>query len=99
MKLGQVIGRVTLNTQEPSYKGGRFYMIQPLSPEQVGGGSLAQWPKANTLVAFDTLGAGEGDIVIYSESGEAAAAFEIPTPVDALVCALVDRLHYQPPNK
>ena len=96
MKIGQVIGRITLNTQEPSYKGGRFLLIQPLSREQLSGGDLKPLALGWGPVAYDKLGAGEGDIVGYSESGEAAAAFEQPTPCDAYVCAIIDTWNYKP---
>ena len=38
MKLGQIIGRVVLNTQDPSYTGGRFLMVHPLDRKQLSGG-------------------------------------------------------------
>lgn len=98
MKIGQVIGRVTLHRQEPSYTGGRFLLVQPLSREQLAGAPLEPMALGWGLVAYDELSADRGDIVGYSESGEAAAAFEQPTPVDAYICAILDRWNYQPPS-
>ena len=98
MKLGQVIGRVVLHTQEPSYQGGRFMIVQPLSREQLAGAPLDTLAKGWGPVAFDELGVSPGDIVGYSESGEAAAAFDQPTPVDAYICAIIDSWNYEPPS-
>ncbi len=98
MKIGQVIGRVTLNVQEDSYTGGRFLLVQPLSREQLAGDELTTLAKGWAPVAWDDLGAGVGDLVGYSESGEAAAAFKQPTPCDAFICAIIDTWNYKPPS-
>lgn len=97
MKIGQVIGRVTLHQQDPAYAGGTFLLIQPLSREQLAGAPLTPLAPGWGLVAFDALRADRGDIIGYSESGEAAAAFEQPTAVDAYVCAILDHWNYEPP--
>ena len=34
MRLGHIIGRVTLSKQDPAYKGGRFLFVQPFGPEE-----------------------------------------------------------------
>lgn len=99
MKIGQVIGRVTLHDQEDSYTGGRFLIIQPLSREQLSGGALLPLAMGWAPIAYDNLSANTGDIVGYSESGEAAAAFKQPTPVDAYVCAILDKWNYEPPSR
>lgn len=100
MRIAQIIGTVTLNTQDPSYKGGRFLVGMPLSRQQLGGAPLHPFPeKANSLVIYDNLGAHTGDLIAFSESGEAAAAFELPTPVDAYNCAILDTINYDPPAR
>ncbi len=96
MKLGQVLGRVVLNTQDPAYTGGRFLVVHPLDRKQLSGGALKDLTPGVSIVAWDELGAGDGDVVGYSESGEAAAPFENPTPVDAYICAILDHWTYQP---
>lgn len=97
MKLGHVIGRVTLSQKEEAYKGGRFLLVQPLSGNQLKGGSLQPLAKGNSVVVYDHLGAGTGDIIAYSESGEASAPFDYPTPVDAYCAAIIDTITYEPP--
>jgi len=44
-------------------------------------------------VAWDDLGAGDGQIVAFSEGGEAAQPFRPQEkPIDAYVAAIIDRL-------
>jgi carbon dioxide concentrating mechanism protein CcmL len=50
-----------------------------------------------SLVAYDNLGAGEGDIVGIVEGAEATAPFDFPIPIDAITVAIFDSLSYQPP--
>lgn len=98
MRLGTVIGRVTLSRQDPSFQGGRYLLVLPwVPPPGRSQPRLTQpLPSGSSLVVFDNLGAGQGDVIGYSESGEAAAAFSKPTPVDALNCILIDEIIYQP---
>ena len=98
MRLGQVIGRVTLCKQDPSYFGGRFLLVQPLSRKQCGGAPMMPLAPGNTLVVYDRLGAGVGHIVGFTEGSEASMPFDRPTPVDAYNTALVDEMYYHPPK-
>ena len=97
MKFGQVIGKVVLQVAVPEYIGGRLLLVHPLSKNQLAGAPLKPLDKADTLVLWDELGAGDGDVIGYSESGEAAAAFPVPTPVDAYNCGIINQFSYTPP--
>lgn len=108
MRLGHVIGTVTLSHQEPSYRTGRFLVVQPFSAAQYAerasrrSGSASPIPfklqgAAPTLVVYDRLGAGVGHVVGFTEGSEAAKPFDTPTPVDAYCAAIVDEIFYQPP--
>lgn len=97
MRLGHVIGHVTLATADPALRGGRFLLVQPLSREQFGGAPLQPLAKGPTVVVYDELGAGQGHVVGFTEGAEAAAPFLNPTPVDAYAAAIVDEIHYRPP--
>ncbi|MEZ5275433.1 MAG: EutN/CcmL family microcompartment protein [Opitutaceae bacterium] len=98
MRLGHVIGKVTLNQREPSFQGGRFLLVQPLDRRQFSGADLLPLPKANSLVVYDNLGAGQGDIIGYVEGAEATAPFTHPIPIDAFNAAIIDTITYQPPR-
>ena len=97
MKLGHFIGKITLSQLEPAYKGGRFLLVQPLGREHLAGAPMLPLCTGNSLVVYDNLGAGEGDIVGYVEGAEATAPFSQPTPVDAFNAAIIDTIQYQPP--
>lgn len=98
MRLGEVIGRVTLSRQDPTFHGGRFLVVLPWRPHRDGLASGRSDPQGNSLVVYDNLGAGVGDVIGYSESGEAAAAFHQPTPVDAYNAAILDETFFSPPS-
>lgn len=102
MRLGQVIGRVTLHSGDPAFHAGRFLLVQPLSKEQVHAQSKGQAPdrlaKGNSLVVYDQIGAGSGDIIGYVEGREATAPFDDPVPpIDALNCSILDTVFHNPP--
>lgn len=97
MRLGHVIGRVTLSKQDPAYKGGRFLLVQPLAKAQFAGAAMTPLAPGSSLVVYDNLGAGVGHIIGFTEGAEASAPFHDPTPVDAFNAAIVDRIFYTPP--
>ena len=98
MKLGSVIGRVTLNRVVPELEGARWLIISPFTREhyQRGSETPAGLSKDPTLVAYDSLGGGVGQTVGYIEGREAAQPFEQSPPIDAITAALVDEIFYNP---
>lgn len=97
MRLGTIIGRVTLNQQEPVYNGGRLVIIQPLSREQFTGAPMLPFAKGSSVIAYDPLGTGDGSLVGFTEGAEASQPFEGDTPIDAYVACTINRLLYTPP--
>ena len=101
MKLGTVIGRVTLSKSVDVLKGGRFLVVSPLSREQYAKALTAK-PGMGTdpsLVMYDDIGGAVGDVIGYEEGREAAQPFEVYPPIDAINCALVDEMFYSPFEK
>ncbi len=89
MRIGKTIGTVTLVEPHPAVRGGVFRLVVPLAAADLAGGD----GPAEPLVAWDDLGAGEGQLVAFSEGGEAAQPFRpADKPVDAYVAALLDRI-------
>lgn len=89
MRLGRTIGTVTLVEPHPTMRGAALRLVVPLGPTDLAAGD----GPAEPLVAWDDLGAGDGQLVAFSEGGEAAQPFRPQDkPVDAYVAALVDRL-------
>jgi len=89
MRLGKTIGTVTLVEPHATVRGGALRLVVPLTS-----GDLARGDgPAEALVAWDDLGAGDGQLVAFSEGGEAAQPFRpLDKPVDAYIAALIDRL-------
>lgn len=96
MKFARIIGRVTLSVSDVSYKGARLLIGLPTVPERAHYEREAPLGSGNSLVIYDKLGAGEGDLVAYTDGGEASAPFEKPTPCDAYVAAIVEQINWQP---
>jgi carbon dioxide concentrating mechanism protein CcmL len=101
MRLGTVIGRVTLSKTIPALMGARWLIVNPWTREHFQRGSATPpgLSKAPSLVVFDNLGGGLGQTVGFVEGGEAAAPFDQPTPIDAISAALVDEIFYHPHSK
>ena len=98
MKLGSVIGRVTLSNTVPELIGARWLIVSPFTREhyQSGPDTPAGLSRDPSLVVYDNLGGGQGQTIGYVEGREAAAPFEGPVPVDAINAALVDEVFYNP---
>jgi len=100
MKLGNVIGRVTLSKTVPPLIGARWLIVSPFAREhyQRGAGQPAEPGKEPSLIVYDNLGAAAGQTIGYVEGREAASPFDEPTPIDAINAALVDEIFYSPFN-
>ena len=100
MRLGNVIGRVTLSATVPALQGARWLIVSPFTREhfQNGAEPPSGLSKDPTLVVYDDLGGGVGQTIGFVEGREAACPFENPTPVDAINAALVDTIYYSPFN-
>ena len=100
MRLGRVIGRVTLSVTVPSLAGARWLLVSPFAREQYEEGirGATTLSKEPSLVAYDNIGGGVEEIIGFVEGREAACPFEQPTPVDAINTALVDDIFYSPYN-
>ena len=87
-----------MNVQEPSFKGARWLIVNPLEAEQLNTACDVEpgLTKIPSLVVYDNLGAGEADIVGFVEGAEATAPFAAPTPVDAITVAIFDQIDHQP---
>jgi len=98
MRLGTVIGRVTLSQAVPALTGGRWLIVSPFTREhfQRGTETPPGLSKDPTLVVYDNLGGGVGQTIGFVEGREAAQPFMQPTPVDAINAALVDEIFYSP---
>ena len=91
MRMGTVIGRVTLSVRSKKYVGERLLITLPWKTDTFGGAEKFD----PAIVVYDQLGAGVGQQIAISEGREAACPFPNPTPVDAYCAALVDEFFYK----
>lgn len=87
MKLGRVIGRVVSTNKLECLDGLKLLLVQPVNEEGQH--------KGNPIVAFDTVRAGEGDLIFY-ESGKEAAQTNPNgwfNPADAAIIGIVDQVN------
>lgn len=85
MKLGRVTGKLWATAKDPKLDGLKLYLMQPVDE--------TDRPLGTELVAVDTVGAKEGDLVYWV--GGAEATFALPDrqiPSDVTIVGLVDRL-------
>jgi ethanolamine utilization protein EutN len=89
MRIGEVIGTVTLSRCHPSLVGCRWILAVPFSLK----GLREDSPDGEDLVIYDDLGAGAGSRVAFSEGAEAAAPFHPEKkPVDAYCACILDQI-------
>jgi ethanolamine utilization protein EutN len=94
MRIGRIIGSVTLSEAHQKMKGGLLRLVVPLRTEDLDN----EDGPAEALIAWDELGAGNGQLVAISEGGEAAQPFQPDgKPIDAYISALIDRIDH--PNQ
>ncbi len=84
MRLGRIDGKVWATIKDEGLTGFRLYILQPVDEREN--------PVGNALIALDTLGVREGDIVYWVKSTEASFIHEKPLPSAVSIVGLVDRL-------
>jgi len=90
MRIGKIIGSVTLCRSHPSLLGASFRLAIPLALDEL---NPAAQPATEPLVVYDDLGAGDGSLIAFSEGGEAAQPFyPDDKPIDAYNAAILDTI-------
>ena len=89
MRIGKVVGRVTLNRAYKTLAGGRFLIVEVQDRFALVGKTRKT---SESLVCYDNLGAAPGDTIAVSESREACMPFypEKIVPLDAYNAAILD---------
>ena len=91
MRIGKVVGRVTLSSSYETLVGGRFLIVAVQDRFSLSGSPRKT---AEHLVVYDNLGAGEGETIAFTESREACMPFypEKRVPLDAYNAAILERV-------
>jgi len=98
LKVGSVIGRVTLSKGAPELAGARWLIVSPFTREHFQRGTEGPVTMGTdpSLIVYDAIGGGVGQTIGYIEGREAAQPFDQPTPIDAINAALIDEIFYNP---
>ncbi len=82
MIVAKVIGTVVCTQKDPKLEGVKFQVVCPVDFLDGGG---------RPLVAVDSVGAGEGEVVLVAQGSSARqTTLTVNTPCDAVICAIVD---------
>jgi ethanolamine utilization protein EutN len=83
MQLGRVIGTVVATMKNESLEGRKLLIIQSLNADLE--------PQGTPLVALDSVGAGQGELIFWCRGKEASFPFRREdTPTDCTIIAIVD---------
>jgi microcompartment protein CcmK/EutM len=90
MRIGRVVGRVTMNRAYPTLLGGRFLIVEVQDRFSLAG---KMRKTAESVICYDNLGANMGETIAFAESREACMPFypEKIVPLDAYNAAILDR--------
>ena len=88
MYLGRVIGSVVSSVKHSAFNNKKILLVRPMQPD----GS----EKNATMVAVDTIGAGENDVVLVASEGRTATevlGFDKRMPLRSIIVAIVDTIN------
>ncbi len=85
MRIGRVIGTLVATKKDESLVGNKLMVTQPID--------IDQKPKGDPEIMVDTVGAGIGEVVIYSEgTASRNAAGKPDSAIDAAIIGIVDNV-------
>lgn len=94
MYLGKVIGSIVSTKKDESMRGRKLLMLRPMLIDPEDPSQFK--PGGNTIIAVDTLGAGEGELVMFAQGSSARQADGLKAmPVDAAIVGIVDTVSIQ----
>jgi ethanolamine utilization protein EutN len=89
MILARVEGSVVATKKNPKMLGSKFLVVRPLVLDSPDAKEFRNG--TSTVIATDSLGAGEGEVVLVVQGSSARlASDDKDSPVDAVVVGIVD---------
>ena len=89
MFLAKVEGAVVATKKDPSMSGRKLLLLRPQLVDDKDPTKFR--PGANTIVAVDSVGAGIGEMVLFTQGSSARLAPDLrDAPVDAVIIGIVD---------
>ena len=80
----RVIGQAVATVKTESLRAVSLMLVQRADNAGAAGGDI--------FVAADTVGAGDGELVLVAQGSAAREAIRAPGPIDAAIVAIVDSL-------
>lgn len=89
MFLAKVEGAVVATKKDPAMSGRKLLLLRPMLVDDKDPTKFR--PGANTIVGVDSVGAGEGELVMFCQGSSARLAPGLKdAPVDAVIIGIVD---------
>ncbi len=86
MQIARVVGNVVSTSKSEKLNGLKMLLVKPIDLETFE-------EKGNVIVAFDTVGAGEGEVVmLVSGSSSRQTALTENRPSDTAIIAIIDHI-------
>lgn len=96
MRIGRVMGTLTMSRRLPELKPGQYLLVEVLDAQALAGletHAPRRHPMPESLVVFDQYGAGAGQLIAISEGAEATQPFRPDrVPIDACSAAILDHV-------
>jgi ethanolamine utilization protein EutN len=94
MFLAKVIGSLVATQKVATLRGHRLLVVEPYRVDPQSRSQLVS--AGRTFVAVDTLGVGEGDLVLITQGSSARLTPETKElPIDTVVIGIVDRVEVE----
>jgi ethanolamine utilization protein EutN len=93
MILARVLGNVVATQKNSRYADARIMLVQPINPDGTSRGA--------SVLALDSVDAGEGDIVIVVQEGWSASTASTGEPgaaIDSAIVGVVDSIEMHNPE-
>lgn len=92
MFLARITGSVVSTQKVESMVGQKLLVVEPLRVNEQDQSDLQ--PTGRTFVVVDTVGAGQGEVVLCVQGSSARFTAETKTlPIDAAIVGIIDRVH------
>jgi len=94
MLLAQVTGSMVSTQKVRTMTGHKLLLVEPMKVDPEGGERLVG--TGRSFVAVDTVGSGEGELVIITQGSSARLTPETKNlPVDTVIIGIVDSVHLE----
>ncbi len=92
MFIARVTGSLVATQKVDSMVGRKLLVVEPYRLDAKSGNALA--PTGRSLVAVDTVGAGDGEFVLITQGSSARLTPETKNlPVDTVIIGIIDTVH------